>query len=436
MSLFSKVCSSPFTKVAGSPFYTSTAIGAPWYTLGKADGVDPTLWADFANDRYMVNNTVVPFSDVFTFTRASTATYFNSSGVMQTAAVNTRRIDYNPATLVSNGLLMEEQRTNICKYSKTPFTDWLVLSSTRTAAASDFLGYFTNGAVIASTGSIWNGLAANNLNWTSGTLYSWTLFVKAGTSNKVRIYIRNNSAGVESVLDGTVGGVLTATDNSAGAITYTNFTSVDGGYIYTGTFTANATTTGGRVFISPASVVVGETIILYGFQLEAGAFPTSFIETTTAAVTRSPENSHNSAANVVPTSAWANATAETIYAEINQFGPSAGGRITDPHPSSAGSLLIRGTVLAEAQWPPDGLITQAVGSLNVDEKWAAAHATNSMASSINGSLQTDSSLTYAARTAMSIGNRTTLDRPLNGSIKEFRVYPIRALNATLQTLTT
>src|SRR6187399_24135 len=52
-----------------------------------------------------------------TFTRASTATYFDASGVMQTAATNAPRWDYDPSTKQLKGLLIEEVRTNIVRNS-------------------------------------------------------------------------------------------------------------------------------------------------------------------------------------------------------------------------------------------------------------------------------------------------------------------------------
>ena len=47
-----------------------------------------------------------------TFTRASSATYVDSAGVLQTATTNTPRFTYNPVTLAPLGLMVEEARTN------------------------------------------------------------------------------------------------------------------------------------------------------------------------------------------------------------------------------------------------------------------------------------------------------------------------------------
>lgn len=50
----------------------------------------------------------------FTCTRASKAWYFDSTGTIQEAANDTPRFDYDPSTFALRGLLIEEQRTNLC----------------------------------------------------------------------------------------------------------------------------------------------------------------------------------------------------------------------------------------------------------------------------------------------------------------------------------
>lgn len=48
-----------------------------------------------------------------TFARSSAATVINSSGAMQSVAVDAPRFDYDPVTLQSRGLLIEESRSNV-----------------------------------------------------------------------------------------------------------------------------------------------------------------------------------------------------------------------------------------------------------------------------------------------------------------------------------
>jgi hypothetical protein len=80
-----------------------------------------------------------------TFTRASTATFVGSNGLIQTAAINAPRFDHDPVTLASRGLLIEESRTNLVFPSDTLSTQ------TRTVTATAHtLSFYGTGTVVLS----------------------------------------------------------------------------------------------------------------------------------------------------------------------------------------------------------------------------------------------------------------------------------------------
>jgi len=80
-----------------------------------------------------------------TFTRASTATFIGSNGLIQSAAINAPRIDHNPVTLECRGLLMEQSRTNLVFPSAT------LTTQTRTVTAvSHTLSFYGTGTVVLS----------------------------------------------------------------------------------------------------------------------------------------------------------------------------------------------------------------------------------------------------------------------------------------------
>ena len=84
-------------------------------------------------------------------TRASTATFIGSDGLIQSAAINQARFDHDPANpSVCRGLLLEEQRTNLL-YPSSITTPQLV-TQTRTLALSTVytLSFYGTGNVVGS----------------------------------------------------------------------------------------------------------------------------------------------------------------------------------------------------------------------------------------------------------------------------------------------
>ena len=87
-----------------------------------------------------------------TFTRASTGTYFDATGTMQTAAINAPRWDYDPVSLQLRGLLLEDARTNLLLNSAA-----LVTQSVTTTAVATTLSFYGTGTITysgAASGSL------------------------------------------------------------------------------------------------------------------------------------------------------------------------------------------------------------------------------------------------------------------------------------------
>ena len=105
----------------------------------------PSLDLRFADNKSLVD--AVTGASLVTFTRASSGTFVDSAGVLQTAATNVPRFDHNPATGESLGLLVEEAMTNLLVGSAAPATQ----NVTVTAVAHTL--HFTGTGTITLTGA-------------------------------------------------------------------------------------------------------------------------------------------------------------------------------------------------------------------------------------------------------------------------------------------
>lgn len=109
-----------------------------------------------------------------TYSRASTATYFNAAKVMQTASVDAPRYSWNPETGAFEGVLIEPARTNVLLNSATLSTQ------TRTVTSGAFytLTFFGTGTITMS------GAFAGTLQGTGAypTKRVTRTFVTSGTS--------------------------------------------------------------------------------------------------------------------------------------------------------------------------------------------------------------------------------------------------------------
>ena len=250
-----------------------------------------------------------------------------------TSTINSApRFDHNPTTGESLGLLVEEARTNLLLRSEEFDTTWA-----RTSVSPFGVGSAVN-VETAPNGTLTADLiaVANGINSGSGfvvqditkaatsTTYTVTTFAKAQDWNAVTLHAHdvatnNNRATVTfSLATGviTTAAAAAGTFSAASAITATPF--INGWFRVNLTFTSS-TETGLRVRLIPnnSTTVTSDGtngIYLWGAQLEAGAFPTSYIPTTSATVTRAADVASITGSNF---SSWYNQTEGTVFSDSN-----------------------------------------------------------------------------------------------------------------------
>jgi hypothetical protein len=246
------------------------------YKAGKAYSLKPT---DGSGD--------------LTFTRASTATRVNESGLIESVATGVPRIDFTGAGCAK--LLLEPQISNTLLNSED-LNSWLKLDTSVTVNTTTSPDGTTNADTVTATGAgSLSHLIYQNLAFTSGTAYSYSVFAKANTSNFIQIVFAGN----------LIANSYANFDLSSGTITASAFVTAkienygNGWYRCSISGTSAASSTNSQIIYlinSPTAsraqsfVQSGESVYLWGGSFENGSFPTSYIPTTSTAVTRVVES--------------------------------------------------------------------------------------------------------------------------------------------------
>src|SRR5215469_5579749 len=252
-----------------------------------------------------------------TFSRASAATYTDATGTILPAAVNAPRWDYDPVQHTLRGLLLEDARTNIV-FPSGNFAAWVTnLPGTVVTANS---GIAPDGTT---TMTRWSEQATNaahyaqqsSLGITASQTYTFSLYAQAQENQWIQMFFDDGSNGVWAAFDlvaGTYQGPFVRGTGTATAASITPAGNNTFRCSITGVASTAVSVRAGIIFAPVynagfAQAYQGNTsngCLLWGVQFEQGTFPSSYVPTTSAVVTRSADLC------TLASGSWRNATAD------------------------------------------------------------------------------------------------------------------------------
>lgn len=380
------------------------------------------------------------------FSRASTGTYIGSDGLIKLAAISEPRFNYNPITGENLGLLVEEARTNLSDFSQDfSATNWPTApgttSLTRTLnaiVAPD--GTMTADEIkcISSANSVFAlETSPSNTVVDSNAFYTLSIFAKAGGWSRIGIRAGFTASTHRTTVDLTTGVVL----NSAGQVVVTPFPN---GW-YRIAITARTIATGFILILEVHNTLlvqnaeVGDPtdgyIYIWGAQLEKGTSASSYIPTTTTALTRAADiiSINNTA---LPA---AIADGGSLFVETTNPSLLSGRAVLSLNDGSAvNELIIRNLSAAggtSIQRTVSGVTTSAdvIGGSNFSQNsFALRIKANDFALAGNSQPIVTASGAVPAFTQIKIGSSFTGGNGFNGTIKRLAFYSDELNNQELQ----
>ena len=370
-----------------------------------------------------------------TFTRASGATRFNASGVLETVATNVPRFDYDPVTLAPRGLLIEGARTNLALHSEA--IDNAIWFKAGGVSVSANAGTSPAGTEDAELATITSSTFGREIQQSVSAL-------AVGTTYTLSVWVKPNSS-FTGVFQLAYYDSATALNTTGITLTGTDWRRLSF------TFTVTTLATAPRIrILGFANGAVGESLFIWGAQLEVGAFASSYIPTTSSQVTRAADVAVMTGTNF---SSWYNQTEGTFFAEFSTQNntPSAwpSAVSVDPNAVQRGHSvgfannstgLIRpasasrdasGLVEAASAAISAGLNTKVAGVVSNDLRNVSA---NGQAVVSNTVVRTVPSVTHL-RIGWSQLTLPSVDNLLFGHIRRIAYWNTRLTNAELQSLT-
>ena len=433
------------------------------FTVPDTSGIHvsyPALSMDFTagtQGRYTYNDTAYTGASAFTsflsaaggsFSRPSTATYFDSTGTMQIAGNNTARFTHDPVTHATKGILLEQSRQNSIRNGQitgavtgspgTVPTYWSLggtLGLTRQVVATgtingmQYVDMRYSGTATA-TGEL--SIDPEQTQYLTGTIgqvwtYSSYFALISGTlTNTVNMNIRERDSTGTYLAQSSRNLKPLVTDSTLTRYTVTRTLS-DPSMVYVQPALRFPVTTGD---------VVDFTLRIAAPQLEQGAFATSYIPTSGTPATRSSDSLIFTGLSSTLASHTASVQYEQTYGATSSYYP--GILSADIGDSTARVYMYRdnsytGSVSLNVRSAGNNASVTGTGYNLAAGKGAWAYQPSAVRLAQGGTYR--GQVTSNVPTGLSrllIGNGDTI---INGTIGNVTIYPAAATNSQLQLLT-
>lgn len=403
----------------------------PSFGLTATERVLPKLALDF---------TTASLDNRIAFARAlNTATRVNASGLIEMVNANLPRFDYSPITLACKGLLIEEARTNYLLHSND-FSNAAYTAQNITISASSEIS--PEGATNAQTITNDTSNAEHRFYQLIGSIgtRSSSIFAKAGTAAFISISLQGTASNYAefNLLNGTV---VSSANGSARIENYGNgwyrcfYENPTGNDQF---FVINMGESAGQAIPGTSYVGTGKTVHLYGGQTELGAFSTSYIPTTTTALTRNADVATMTGTNF---SSWFNASEGTFELDfIQPFAYSGNTYIFACNAATNGerlSFLTESTPRAFWYCAAGGADVAAITAgnitLNQVTKQVAAYKLDNYGMAVNGgNAGTDTSgAVPSGLSTLYFGTNVGGGNRWGGWVQKVKFWPQRLLNSEL-----
>lgn len=259
-------------------------------------------------------------SDDANYSRASTATYYGSDGLIDYAIVDEQRVHYMQDGSGDFGLLLEGERENLLTYSSIASTGWtLTGSATRAAGVFDSPDGTANATELTVPAGLLQGIISTPTVSLSVEPVTYSFYLKHVSGTSTQMVVGSSTSAVWGAVDNFL--ILIdlsdgSVDDIGASIDEYNVEALPNDW-YRLEITGTPDSAGSANCICNNGDGVNAGVFgVFGLQIEVGSFATSYIPTSGSTVTRSKDVAN---INNISIKDWFNSLKGTFYCDFKRY---------------------------------------------------------------------------------------------------------------------